>query len=507
MKPKLRLDIAVRVVADAVMLGISLSAGVLLASVGRDADGLTIRTLIVRDSAFLIALALPVLYLVGVYTKSRTYQMRFKALCIFEASIPAFLSLGAIDSLFKAPHLSLKAGLIAYLMALSFLVGARIWSKLWIYVLVREHSVKPTLTQQELARNVLLIGGAGYIGSALLPRLLGAGYRVRLLDLFVYGKEPIAEYLNHPNLELIQADFRQVDSVVKAMQDIGTVIHLGAIVGDPACALNEDLTIEVNLIATRMIAEVAKGQGVSRFIFASTCSVYGASDQALDERSALNPISLYARSKIACEKVLLGLRGSSFHPVILRFGTVYGLSGRTRFDLVINVLAAKALIDGVITVYGSDQWRPFVHVADAARAVMLALDVPVDKLQPAIFNVGSDEQNRTLGQVGELVQRMVPSAELTCTDDDSIDRRNYRVSFARVRQALQFSPEWTIEAGITQVLEEIRNGNVTDYLDPRYSNVKFLSEEVGRNKLPVQNGWAKELVDGCEDIPVAIASD
>src|SRR5437870_5028024 len=163
----------------------------------------------------------------------------------------------------------------------------------------------PTLWKKPTQRTVLVIGGAGYIGSALLPRLLARGHRVRLLDRFFYGFEPIRDILSHRNLEIIQADFRRVDKLVECMEGVDAVIHLGAIVGDPACALDRDLTIEVNLMATRTIAEVAKGYGIRRFIFASTCSVYGAStdDELLTEESLLNPVSLYAVTKLASEKV------------------------------------------------------------------------------------------------------------------------------------------------------------------------------------------------------------
>jgi nucleoside-diphosphate-sugar epimerase len=152
----------------------------------------------------------------------------------------------------------------------------------------------PRLWKKPTPRMVLVIGGAGYIGSALVPKLLARGHRVRVLDRLFYGLEPIREVINHPNLEIIKADFRQVDKLVECMQGVDAVIHLGAIVGDPACALDRNLTIEVNLMATRTIAEVAKGYGIGRFIFASTCSVYGAStdDQLLTEESALNPLSL-----------------------------------------------------------------------------------------------------------------------------------------------------------------------------------------------------------------------
>ena len=260
------------------------------------------------------------------------------------------------------------------------LEGARVWSRLWAFV-VRSEAKPAVLPGDRKIESVLVIGGAGYIGSALLRRLLDRGYRVRLLDLFVYGEEPIQDLMEHPRLEVLHADFRHIDRVAEAMRDMDAVIHLGAIVGDPACALDEDLTIDVNLMATRMIAEIAKGYGVNRFIFASTCSVYGASDELLDEYSTLNPLSLYARSKIASERVLMGMADDRFNPVILRFGTIYGFSGRTRFDLVVNLLTAKAIVEGQITVMGGDQWRPFVHVEDAALAVFKVLEAPLDSVE------------------------------------------------------------------------------------------------------------------------------
>lgn len=349
--------------------------------------------------------------------------------------------------------------------------------------------------------HILVIGGGGYIGSALLSKLLHAGYRVRLLDMLLYSTEPIADVLHHPHLELREADFRQIDKVVEAMQGIDAVIHLGAIVGDPACALDENLTIEVNLMATRMIAEVAKGCGVERLIFASTCSVYGASDALLDEHSALNPVSLYARSKIASEQVLLKMAGADFAPVILRFGTIYGLSGRTRFDLVINLLAAKAVVEGEITVFGGSQWRPFVHVDDAALGVLKALEAPLATVQNQIFNVGSDAQNYTIQQIGEIIQRCVPTAKLLNMGADT-DQRNYRVDFRKIRNALQFEPQWTVEQGVKQVLTEIHSGHIVNYREAKYSNVKFLSEGGASRLTPryTTAAWAHELINAVASV-------
>ena len=392
--------------------------------------------------------------------------------------------------MFSLPRTAL---VLAWLLSLVFLITSRLWSLLWTKVVLTERRLFERTTERRV-KQVLVIGGGGYIGSALLPKLLNAGYHVRLLDLLLYSTEPIQEVLSHPDLEVIQADFRQVDRVVEAMQDVDAVIHLGAIVGDPACALDEELTIEVNLMATRMIAEVAKGSRINRFIFASTCSVYGASDELLDEHSALNPVSLYARSKIASEQVLKNLAGPDFSPVILRFGTIYGLSGRTRFDLVINLLAAKAVVEGKITVYGGDQWRPFVHVDDAALAILKALQSPLATVRNKVFNVGSDEQNYTIQQVAEIIQRLVPTAQVLNMGSDT-DRRNYRVDFSKIRNILDFAPQWSVVQGVQQVIARIQSGQIVDYRDAKYSNEKFLSEERASRLIPRHNGWAYELIN------------
>ncbi len=354
----------------------------------------------------------------------------------------------------------------------------------------------PRLWKKPTARTVLVIGGGGYIGSALLPKLLARGHRVRLLDRMFYGYEPIRDVLSHPHLEIFQADFRRIDKLVEAMSGVDAVIHLGAIVGDPACALDQDLTIEVNLIATRTIAEVAKGYGIRRFLFASTCSVYGAStdNELLTETTPLNPVSLYAVTKLASEKVLMDMAGETFSPTCLRFSTIYGLSGRTRFDLVTNLLTAKALIDGEITVQGGDQWRPFLHVDDAALAVLHTLESPLPTVHKQVFNVGSDEQNQTIQQIGELIHSKVPQAELVNLGSGG-DRRDYRADFRKIREELGFTPRWSIEEGIDQVIDVIRSGEVNDYRAAKYSNVKFLTEEESTvNLVHHESRWAYDLV-------------
>jgi nucleoside-diphosphate-sugar epimerase len=356
---------------------------------------------------------------------------------------------------------------------------------------------------------VLLTGGAGYIGSALLPKLLQRGHRVILLDRFFYGTDPIRSVIDHPNLKIVKADFRRVDKLVECMRGADAVIHLGAIVGDPACALDTDLTIEVNLIGTRTIAEVAKGYGIRRFIFASTCSVYGAStdDKLLTEESPLNPVSLYAVTKLASEKLLMNLASESFSPTCLRFSTIFGLSGRTRFDLVVNLLTAKAVMDGKITIEGGNQWRPFLHVDDAALSLLHTLESPLAKVHNQVYNVGGDEHNFTIQQIGELIRTLVPQAELINVGAGG-DQRNYKADFRKIREELGFKPRWTIAEGVKQVIDLIQGGSVKNYGAAKYSNVKFLTEvESALSLVRNESNWAYDLVEQTKlIIPIAAAA-
>lgn len=496
-------------VADLVMLNVSLLAGIFANAVWTAATDRTRGPMAqvlseqlngyVNTGLLVSAVGLIVFHFSGFYSRGRFYRGRFKAAIVLQAVAVTFLI--ATFARFMAPEtffIPRGALVIAAVVAAFVIVGSRLGSMIWKQLGVI-NGRSPAI-EKEKPHHILVIGGAGYVGSALLKKLLRKGYRVRVLDLFLFGDEPLQDVLGHKNLEMIRADFRQVDQVVEAMQGVDAVVHLGAIVGDPACALNEALTIEVNLMATRMIAEVAKASKISRFVFASTCSVYGASDELLDERSRLNPVSLYARSKIASEKVLMGMRDARFRPTILRFGTVYGLSGRTRFDLVVNLLVAKAFVDGKITVFGPDQWRPFVHVEDTALSIMHVLEAPLDVVGNQVFNVGSDEQNQTLGMIGDLVKSRVPEAELICSAGDG-DRRNYRVDFSKIKNTLRYKPEWSLDEGVTQILKAFHNGDVEDYQDPRYSNVKFLSADEAQQLVRVDNDYLRSLIDGKPDLP------
>jgi nucleoside-diphosphate-sugar epimerase len=322
-------------------------------------------------------------------------------------------------------------------------------------------------------QRILVVGGAGYVGSVLVRKLLERGNLVTVMDALMYGDEGIRDLADHPLLDVVRGDLRDLEVVVSASRDADAVVHLGALVGDPACALDEELTLDINLTATQTLAAVARGMGIERFIFASTCGVYGASDGLLHEGSPLDPVSLYARTKMDSERYLLSLNGRSFHPIVMRFGTFYGASPRARFDLVVNLLVAKAVTEGEITVLGGSQWRPFVHVEDGAEAIVKLLEAPEHVVSHQVFNVGSDDQNHTLAQVADLVAAAVPGTRIRYEPGAS-DEANYRVSFASIRDAIGFRPTRTLADGVAEIKAAIERGTVTDYADVRYSNYKSL---------------------------------
>jgi len=439
---------------------------------------------------------------VGLYSHAHKYTLLTKIGRIALVNVAFLFISAAIVSFAKEPaSLTLSLLLTTVIGSTMLLSLARFGS----FVLRSEDwRGNSTGTPEQADDNkVLVIGGAGYIGSALVEELLDLGLQISVLDAMHFGEETLSRAAGHPNLTVIREDFRHIEALTRAVSGVGSVIHLGGLVGDPACAVDSDLTVDVNVTATKVIGEIAKARGVRRFIFASSCSVYGASDEIVDEDSRFNPQSLYARSKVASEAVLGTLSSRDFAVTCLRFATIYGNSGRTRFDLVVNLLCAKAVRDRKITVYGADQWRPFVHVEDVARAITMALRAPTHLVAGEVFNVGSDAQNYTLGDVAELIRRQVSEAEIT-SDDTFVDKRNYRVSFAKIRSRLGFEPVWTIERGIAQVVALVRSNQVGHYSLPTYSNVLYLKE---RGTKSFDNfkitGWEQELMNIDRIVPAS----
>lgn len=466
-------------------------------------DGKHLAALVTRESADVVALiglasvlACTAYTSAGLYNHTHRYglwaKVRWIALVNLAISIilivagTVFLPAGQPALLTLSPLLTTVIG-SAVLHSLARFVSVVLRSEDW-------HGGNGTPERADDNR-ILVIGGAGYIGSALVEKLLDLGLEVSVLDAMHFGEETLARVAGHPRLTLIREDFRHIEALTRAVSGVGSVIHLGGLVGDPACAVDTDLTVDVNVTATKVIGEIAKARGVRRFIFASSCSVYGSCDEIVDEDSHFNPQSLYARSKVASEAVLGALNSADFAVTCLRFATIYGISGRTRFDLVINLLCAKAVRDRMITVYGPDQWRPFVHVADVARAITMTLQAPAAFVAGEAFNVGSDAQNYTLGEVAELIQRQVPDAEII-SDDTFVDKRNYRVSFAKIQSRLGFEPAWTVERGIAQVVALVRSNEVGHYSLPTYSNVLYLKERGAKSFGSFKiTGWENELMN------------
>jgi len=325
------------------------------------------------------------------------------------------------------------------------------------------------------ARRVLITGGAGYIGSHLVRMLLERGYHVRILDRFDYGRVGI-EGLSHPNFEVIQGDTCNSRDVSRAVRNVDGVIALAAIVGDPACNLDPEETVNLNYTGTKILAEACNFYGVRRLVFASSCSVYGASSQGLlTERSRLNPVSLYARTRVLSENILFDRHGD-VEPVVVRLATVFGLSPRMRFDLVVNTLTVRAVTEGRIHIFGGGQWRPNVHCRDAARAFVLALEAPASDVAGEIFNLGGDALNHRITEIGEMVAAIVGDVAVG-RHDDVADPRDYRVSFAKIRRVLGFEPEHMIADGIREVAAAVRaDPMLRRWQDARFHNVQALQQ-------------------------------
>jgi nucleoside-diphosphate-sugar epimerase len=322
---------------------------------------------------------------------------------------------------------------------------------------------------------VLVIGGAGFVGSVLCRELLDRGHRVRVLDALLFGAAPLEALLAQPGFSLLAGDTRDARALGEALDGASALVHLGELVGDPACAANEALTRQINGAATRRVIEAAVGSSVRRFVYTSSCSVYGAAAGVVDEASPPDPLSPQARFKLAAEAALLARGGPGFEPVVLRLASLFGLSPRPRFDLFVNQLAARAASGRRVDVFGGGQWRPFLHVRDAARAIACVLEAPRASVAGRVFNVGGDAQNHTLQGVAEAIACVVPEARLV-RRDLTPDLRSYRVSFARIAGALGFRPTRDLAVGVSEIVAALRSGQIGDFAAPRFHNQEALAD-------------------------------
>jgi nucleoside-diphosphate-sugar epimerase len=328
----------------------------------------------------------------------------------------------------------------------------------------------------EPEKRVLVVGGGGYLGSMLTRKLLNRGYRVRVLDSFIYGRKSLEDLAGNPRCEVLEGDLRNIHTCVNALEGVNAVILLAAIVGDPASKVRPTETIETNVLAAQALASAAKLQHISRFVYASTCSVYGVGADLLDEGAALNPVSLYARTKIASEEIILKMGDSYFAPTILRMGTLYGYSHRMRFDLVVNTMSMKSFTDKQILVFGGKQWRPLLHVEDAAEVYMRCIEADLKNVGNQIFNVGSDEQNYQIEEIAERVSKSLGGIKIQ-RDDSSLDARDYRVSFAKVRETLGFTPQASVEGAANMIFGRLEDGTIKNPAQRIYYNHYFDATE------------------------------
>jgi nucleoside-diphosphate-sugar epimerase len=308
------------------------------------------------------------------------------------------------------------------------------------------------------SRRVLVTGGCGYIGALAVEELARAGFEVRVLDVLLHGQAAIAEAQRAAGVDVVQGDIRDPAARARALDDMDTVVHLAAIVGDPACARDPELSDAVNVQATKALARDAREAGARRFVFASTCSNYGrmaAEDGAVDETAPLRPVSLYARQKVTIEQELPP------HATGLRFATVYGVAERMRFDLTVNQFTRDLWLGRPLQVFGEQFWRPYIHVRDVARAVRLVLSAPETKVAGRVFNVGrSDENYRKLDLV-ELIVGRLGRGDVSYVHRDE-DPRDYRVDFSRIRDELGFIPPTTVPDGIDELIDALERGRFDD---------------------------------------------
>jgi nucleoside-diphosphate-sugar epimerase len=322
--------------------------------------------------------------------------------------------------------------------------------------------------------NILVTGGAGYLGSLLVPHLLAKQHRVRVVDSLLHDGRSLLGVWSHPEFEFWRTDIRDQGPIRAALANIDAVVHLAAIVGDPACARQPDLARAVNLEASIQLLEESRRAGVARFVFASTCSNYGRmddADQYVDETAPLRPLSLYAETKVTVEQALLDSgMPDDLCATSLRFATLFGVSPRMRFDLTVNEFTMELLTKKRLVVFGEQFWRPYVHVRDAARAIELVLIADPQKVKGQIFNVGSTTQNYRKKQLVELICTYEPAVTIEYVQRDE-DPRDYRVSFARIKEQLNFEPLYTVRDGIGEVVHLIRSTALHDYGNPIYYNI------------------------------------
>jgi len=331
-------------------------------------------------------------------------------------------------------------------------------------------------------RHILVTGGAGYIGSLLAAELLRAGHYVTVVDNLLFGGESLVSFLHHPNFHFRKADVTEPRAIREAVKGDwrkpDAIVHLAAIVGFPACqAVGPQVAWKYNVEATKTVFGQASDLGVGRFVFASTYSNYGLSPdgEPVTEESPLTPQSLYAETKIASEQYLLENKDAVSAPLLFRFATLYGISPRTRFDLIVNQFVLEAFTRRELIIYQRGYSRSFVHVHDVVRGIMLGLEADESKTRGQIYNLGTESGNYSKDQIVALVLKRMP--ETTVEHKDLTfggDMRDITVSFAKIRRELGYETLLDVDDGIREVLFALKSGLIRNPSDEKYRNAQFI---------------------------------
>ena len=331
-------------------------------------------------------------------------------------------------------------------------------------------------------QHVLITGGAGYIGSFLTGELLRLGYRVTVVDELLFGGEALLSYFSNPNFHFVKADVWEPRAIKTAPRSDWikpqVIIHLAAIAGFPACqSVGRQVAWRYNVEFTQHVFEQAVEMDVARFIYVSTYSNYGLSAEGnpITEDAPLNPQSLYAETKVASERFLLGHSNELCAPLIFRPAHLYGLSPRTRFDMIVNQFVLEAYLRRELLIYQRGYSRSFVHIADAVAGILLGLQVPEEKIRGQVYNIGSDKGNLTKDEVVTLVLKRLPETHVNYKDlTFGGDMRDISVSFEKIRRELGFNAQRSVDDGVREVLHALHSGLIRNPQDQRYRNAQFI---------------------------------
>ena len=324
-----------------------------------------------------------------------------------------------------------------------------------------------------MTRSTLVSGGAGYLGIPVIEELRAGGRAVRVLDALIHGDQSeLSAGLRSRGVEVVEADIRDPAARRQALEGVDEVVHLAAIVGDPACARDPELARAVNVEGTSALVANARAAGVDRLVFASTCSNYGRIADAsvpISEGGALAPVSLYAEQKVAMERALLDGAQPPMQVTCLRFATLYGVAPRMRFDLTVNEFTRELWADRRLEVFGEQFWRPYVHVRDAARAIRLVLDAPSEQVAAQVFNVGDSGENYRKLDLVEIIRSLTARGTVAFVHRDE-DPRDYKVSFEKIARVLGCEPKMTVPTGVAEIIAALDAGRFGDPFDRRHTN-------------------------------------